>query len=216
MVEGIAMKKILFKLTALIFFAASSVAMANSSTDVAGLLANVKSMRATFIQTVYDNKGKALQQSMGRMSMQRPGKFRWDVTKPIPQLIVANQSKLWIYDPDLEQVTIRSLTQATGETPALLLSDVDHVLDKDFTVQPIRKEAGSWFKLIPKKADSMFAWIELGFIDGKINEMRLQDHLGHVTSVQFKNIETNLALSQNLFVFKVPKNVDVIDETKKR
>lgn len=209
------MKKITTKL-AYLCLCLVAPAFADSAADVATLLNNVKTMRANFVQTVYDNHNKAMQPSTGRMAMQRPGKFRWEVTKPIPQLIVANQSRLWIYDPDLEQVTIRSLTQATGETPALLLSDVDHVLDKDFKVQPLNKSGGTWYKLIPKKADSMFAWIELGFVDGKIGEMRLQDHLGHVTSVKFKNIETNMTLSSNLFVFKAPKNVDVIDETRKR
>ncbi|MFZ3068605.1 MAG: outer membrane lipoprotein chaperone LolA [Gammaproteobacteria bacterium] len=209
------MKKIATKLAWLCLCLATPT-FADSTSDVAALLNNVKTMRANFVQTVYDNRNKAMQQSIGRMAMQRPGKFRWDVTKPIPQLIVANQSRLWIYDPDLEQVTIRSLAQATGETPALLLSDVDNVLDKDFKVQPLKKGSGTWFKLIPKKADSMFAWIELGFTDGKISEMRLQDHLGHVTSVKFKNIETNVALSANLFVFKTPANVDVINETRKR
>lgn len=172
-------------------------------------------MQADFTQNVNDNRGKVIQKSYGRMAMQRPGKFRWQVTKPIPQLIIANQSRLWIYDPDLEQVTIRSLTRVAGETPALLLSHVDGQLNNDFSIASAPNSSAKmlWFTLTPKKSDSTFATVEMAFLNKQIQVMRLKDHLGHTTLIQFKNIKTNLNLSASLFTFKAPKNVDVIDET---
>src|SRR5438105_3435289 len=90
----------------IIFFISMSGHADDHSPNLANLLDAVKSMQANFTQTVYDNHGKSVQTSYGRMAIERPGKFRWEVTKPIPQLIIANESRLWIYDPDLQQVTI--------------------------------------------------------------------------------------------------------------
>jgi outer membrane lipoprotein carrier protein len=182
------------------------------------MLNDVRTMQATFKQTVYDNYGKAVQVSYGKMALERPGKFRWDVKKPIPQLIIANQTRLWIYDPDLEQVTVRSLKFAAGETPALLLTHVDNKLENDFNVRTVigKPATWTWFKLTPKKSDNLFATIMMGFADNQIKEMRLQDHLGHLTVIQFDKAKINTALAGSLFVFKAPANVDVIDETKQR
>jgi outer membrane lipoprotein carrier protein len=202
-----------FKFIIICYAMVSFVVHAESLPD---LLNNVRTMKSSFVQTVYDNKNKPIQQSYGTMAMKRPGLFRWDVKKPIPQLIVANQTRLWIYDPDLEQVTVRSLKKAAGDTPALLLSHVSGVLEKNYTVQvsPKNTSQSKWFTLTPRGADSMFASIKLGFVNNEISEMRLQDHLGHQTRIQFKNSQENIAIPDNLFVFKAPRGVDVIDETR--
>src|SRR5690242_12941666 len=101
----------------LFFYFLFSNVYAAAATDLTQVLNNVHSMRANFTQTVYDNLGKAIQQSTGKMAMQRPGQFRWQVVRPLPQLIIANQTRLWIYDPDLEQVTIRAFKTTAGEIP---------------------------------------------------------------------------------------------------
>jgi outer membrane lipoprotein carrier protein len=187
-----------------------------NAADLATLLNSVRTMRADFSQTIVDNHGKAIQQSFGTMALQRPGKFRWEVKKPIPQVIIANQTRIWIYDPDLEQVTIRSLNKTAGESPALLLSNDNAQINNDFSVKSMPATAGwNWFSLTPKMADSMFANIQMGFFNNQIREMHLQDHLGHTTQVKFTSAKTNMVLSANLFQFSPPKNVDVIDETKK-
>ena len=199
-----------------LFTLITSFAFAAPADDLASRLNAVQTMRANFTQVVYDNRNKAVMKSYGRMSMQRPGRFRWEVIKPIPQIIVANASRLWIYDPDLEQVTIRSLKQATGDTPALLLSHVNIELTNEYLVaqMPSQTSGITWYALTPKSADSMFASIEMGFAQNQIQEMRLRDHLGHVTKVTFQHIETNIPLPASLFVFKAPRGVDVINETK--
>lgn len=215
------MKQIFFR--TLWAFVLSLLTMAahadTATTDLSALLNAVKTMRATFTQTTYDSRGKVTQKSYGKMAMQRPGKFRWEVTKPIPQLIIANQSKLWIYDPDLEQVTIRTLSTTTGESPALLLSHDNVSLDQNFAVKSIQRDSPDWqwFALTPKKkADNMFESIQLGFKNKQIHEMRLQDNLGHSTIVQFQNIQLNISLATALFTFKPSSKIDVIDETHKK
>jgi outer membrane lipoprotein carrier protein len=194
-----------------------SIAYADSAADLTQLLNATQSMQARFNQTVFDNHGKAIQQSSGRMSFQRPGQFRWEVVKPIPQIIVANASRLWIYDPDLEQVTIRSLKAASGDAPALLLSHTVTALTQNYTVKTLQIAASDlqWFELIPKKSDS-FASIQMGFAKTQINEMRLKDNLGHTTRIRFIEAKTNTKLSPALFIFKPKANVDVINETHSR
>lgn len=191
-------------------------AFATPATDLTALLNSVKTMQAAFTQTIYDNRGKSIQTSYGIMALDRPGKFRWEVKKPIPQLIVANDKRLWIYDPDLEQVTIKQLNQAAGDTPALLLSHVGGLLETDYTVTKSDQKpiALNWFMLKPKSKDNMFAAIQMGFKGREINEMRLEDHLGHITAIEFKDAKTNGTLPTKLFTFKAPKGVDVIDETR--
>lgn len=203
--------KLFLTITAIILSTTTNAAPAD---DLSTQLNAIHTMRANFTQTIYDNKGRAGQQSRGKMSLERPGKFRWEVIAPIPQTIIANGAKLWVYDPDLEQVTIRSLKQSAGDTPALLLSNVDNTLMQAYNIKPAEQKSDSrFFTLIPKSADSVFASIKLVFLKNQMQEMRLEDHLGHITSIKFQQIETNINLPASLFVFKRTAKVDVIDDT---
>src|SRR4051794_17750231 len=119
----------------MVVLSTSSIAKTNSAADdLSLLLANLHSMQADFTQTTYDNYAKPIQQLHGRMALKRPGCFRWEVKNTLAQLIVANGDKLWIYDKDLAQVSIRSLQYDKGEAPALLLSHSNQSLDQDFIV----------------------------------------------------------------------------------
>jgi outer membrane lipoprotein carrier protein len=193
----------------------STLSFADPQTDLANLLNHVQSMQANFQQTIYDNRGKAVQQAVGRIALERPNRFRWQVIKPIPQLIVANQSTLWVYDSDLQQVTIRTLKQASDDAPALLLShDATQLLQK-YTVKALSPTNAKWqwFELRPKMS-SNFVLIKLGFHQRQIQVMDLVDQLGHTTRIQFLNPRFNMKLSSALFTFKPPAHVDVIHETR--
>ncbi|OGT46240.1 MAG: outer membrane lipoprotein carrier protein LolA [Gammaproteobacteria bacterium RIFCSPHIGHO2_12_FULL_41_20] len=195
---------------------------ANSAAEgLSQLFASIQTMQAHFTQTIFDNHGKAVQRSEGRMAFQRSGRFRWDVQRPIPQLIIVNGERLWIYDADLQQVVIRSLRQSAGEVPALLLSSSNTSLQADFRVREQKpKSTGGranwrWFVLTPKEHDNMFEQIHVGFQQGEVRAMRLLDHLGHATFIEFQRIQLNTALSPTLFSFTPKKGVDVIDETRR-
>lgn len=192
-------------------------AYADSASDtLSTLLKNMHGMQANFKQTIVDKKGKAVQQSSGRMSLQRPGQFRWDVMRPVKQLIVTNGKRLWIFEPDLEQVTIRALSKTAGETPAMLLSDENLSLSKEFIVKTYPStDKLQWFSLTPKDKSAVIATLKLGFADQVIQQMQLKDHLGHITQIEFSNVKLNPSLSANLFEFKPPAKVDVIDETRR-
>lgn len=189
-------------------------AFASNAEELTVLLNKIKTMKAAFTQTIFDNYGKAVQKTKGTMALDRPGKFRWEVRKPMPQIIIANQDKVWIYDPDLEQMTVRTLTVDGNEAPALLLSHADTTIDKNYDVSVIEGQSGlKWFLLKPKNDDAMFGTIKLGFIKNQIKEMELNDQIGHSTRVIFNDIQTNGSLPASLFVLNPPKGTDVIDET---
>ncbi len=195
--------------------------IANADTSTTASLANelnaIHTYQANFSQVIYDNHNKALQSSQGKMALQRPGKFRWEITQPIPQLIIANGAKLWIYDADLQQVTIRAFTESAGDAPALFLSHPNADIEKNFIVKVLPNKAGvQWYSLTPKSGENNFSNIEMGFANNEIQAMNLKDQMGHITKIQFNHINLNTDLSAALFTFKVPANVDVIDETKKR
>lgn len=194
-----------------------SVAYSATPTEaVSQFFASVHTMQANFVQTTFDNRNKPIQKSQGSLAFQRPGMFRWEIKRPIPQLIVGNGRRAWIYDPDLDQVVIRSLTKSAGETPALLLSQGNPAISREFIVRAIKNSSSlSWFALTPRKRDSMFERIDLGFSRGALQAMRLIDHLGHSTLIEFRNATFNLALSSSLFTFSPPANADVIDETRR-
>jgi outer membrane lipoprotein carrier protein len=210
------MKKNFNWIIAFIFWFFYSNADANSATtQLTELLSAIQTLQADFNQTISSPQSKqTIQQSFGHVMLQQPGKFRWEVKKPVAQLIVTNGKRLWIYDPDLEQVTTRSLAKEIGDTPAFLLSHSRVALQKNFHVQAIKNAASlQWFLLMPKNRNTLFAFIKIGFLKNHIREMDLQDRLGHNTVIEFYNVILNHVVDPSLFNFKFPRHVDVIDET---
>lgn len=199
-----------------IFYLFSTSYANNVTSNLSSLLQSVHSMQANFTQTIYDDHGRVVLKSYGEMALERPGKFRWQVARPVPQLIIANASRMWIYDPDLKQLTIRSLKDIAGEVPALLLSHPNAVLNRGFIVKTLQKgpTGWQWFALVPRHRDGMFSLVKLGFMNGQLRTMWLQDQLGHSTSIQFEHIKANHTLPSDMFSFKQKRNVDVIDETR--
>ncbi|MCK9609153.1 MAG: outer membrane lipoprotein chaperone LolA [Methylomonas sp.] len=169
------------------------------------------SLSADFKQVSYNKAGQAAQASFGEFYLSRPGKFRWNYQKPFAQEIVSNAGKVWFYDADLEQVTIKQLDDSLGSTPALLLTgQVD--IDQKFVLE----EQGSdddlnWVRLSPKNEESGFKYILIGLNHGQLGGMELSDNFGQLTRIYFSNIKLNPLLQDSLFDFKPPKGVDVFE-----
>lgn len=169
------------------------------------------SLTADFKQVSFNKTGQAGQSSFGKFYLSRPGKFRWNYQKPFKQEIVSNSDKVWFYDADLEQVTVKKLDESLGSTPALLLTgQVD--LEQRFKLE----EQGSddsmnWIKLSPKNEESGFKYILIGLENGQLGGMELSDNFGQLTRIYFSNIQINPELNPSLFDFKAPKNADVFE-----
>lgn len=178
-----------------------------------GILQGMSSMQADFSQRTYDAKGTALQNLYGSMQVKRPGYFRWETTRPFPQLITANGSKVWVYDPELEQVTVQMLDKQVGNTPALLLSGDPKKLGEAFSISDDGGKASEEaFLLKPKARDALFESLRVTFNGRQLTSMHLRDSLGQKTEIHFSKIVLNPNLPNSLFVFEPPKGVDVINE----
>ncbi len=169
-------------------------------------------MKAQFKQTVLDRQGRKVQEVSGQMQLLRPGKFRWDYRKPYVQLIVGDGSKVWLYDPDLNQVTVRNMDSVLGASPATLLAgnlDVEKVFDLE--------DAGGqhgleWVQATPKDSDSGFDHVLLGFKGEQLAEMELHDNFGQTTVIEFSKLERNPQFPSRTFHFVPPPGADVVGE----
>ena len=156
--------------------------------------------------------GRKPQQSSGLVSISRPGKLRWEILKPYPQLVVGDGEKIWIHDQELQQVTVRKAGQAISGSPAALLAG-NNDLEKNFTL----KEAGEadgmvWVEATPKAGDSGFEKVRLGFAGANLKAMELQDSFGQTTHISFSRVERNPTLPGTNFKFTPPPGVDVVGE----
>lgn len=149
--------------------------------------------------------------SSGTFMFARPGKFIWEYQKPYEQLLEADGDNLYVYDKDLNQVTVRKLGGALGASPAAILFGSND-LEKNFTLHDAGVKAGiDWLELIPKSKDTQFQRVGIGFRDGNLEAMELHDVFGNVTLLTFSNIQKNPPLPADQFKFNVPKGADVIN-----
>ncbi len=166
---------------------------------------------ADFEQTVYDRAQKVVQKSKGKFAFSRPGKFRWTYEKPA-QLIVGDGAKVWIYDADLNQVTVRKLDKAVSSTPASLLTG-DGKIDVLFDLAEQGAQNGiEWLEARPKKTDTGFDRIRIGFAGDTLAAMELFDQFGTRTLLKFSNLRRNAVPDPGLFKFTPPKGADVISD----
>lgn len=174
------------------------------------LLNNLQTFRADFTQTVMNARGQILQQVSGKMTIQRPGRFRWEVIRPNRQLLVADGQRIWFYDIDLQQITIQKQKSVDADSPAALLSDSPKNLTQQFIINPLMNVQG--FTLFPKNKNALFQSITLIFQKNYLREMRLIDKLDQQTVINFSKIELNPHLSSQTFHFIMPsdKNIEVV------
>jgi outer membrane lipoprotein carrier protein len=170
-----------------------------------------RSARGVFTQTVIAKSGRKPQESAGIFALQRPGKFRWSYEKPYKQLLVSDGSKLWSYDPDLNQVAVKKLGTAFGSSPAALLAGKD--LDKHFELKEGTAADGIEFvEATPKGGDASFERVKIGFAANQPVSMEIHDSFGQVTVLRFTGFEANPALPAVLFRFVAPAGADVVGE----
>jgi outer membrane lipoprotein carrier protein len=185
---------------------------ASGTAALKSFLSQTQSVKARFAQMVLDKNLKPLQQAQGVMQFSRPGKFRWDYVKPYEQTIVGDGTRLWIYDKDLNQVTVRKLDRALGASPAALLAGSNE-LERDFTLSDSGSKDGlDWLDAVPKSRDTAFERVRMGFGKSGLAAMELRDQFGQITVITFADIERNPSIAAEVFRFTPPKGADVISE----
>jgi outer membrane lipoprotein carrier protein len=188
------------------------LAFASGTERFREFIRGTQSARADFEQKVYDRERRLTQEARGTFSFQRPGRFRWATAQPYEQLIVGDGERVWIYDPDLRQVTVRSMGRALGATPAALLAGAADA-ERAFELADVGRIAGlEWMEARPRDKDAGFERIRLGFGAAGIESMELHDHFGQTTLLRFSNFARNPPLDAGAFRFVPPKGVDVLGE----
>jgi outer membrane lipoprotein carrier protein len=200
----------------------ASQAFASGTEQLKAFVAQVHAARGSFVQREVKAPGKAQgaseaspmklgTTSSGTFMFARPGKFIWSYEKPYEQVLQADGDKLYVYDKDLNQVTVRTLGGALGASPAAILFGSND-LEKNFTLRDGGVKDGiDWLELTPKAKDTQFQRVGIGFRNGNLEAMELHDVFGNVTLLTFSNIQKNPPLNADQFKFKVPKGADVIN-----
>ena len=198
----------------LLTLALAGTAHAGGVERLKAFIAGAKTAEADFTQTVADKQGRVTQQASGRMAFARPGKFRWDYDKPYEQVIVGDGVKLWLYDTDLDQVTVKPLGDVIAGTPAALLAG-DNAIEKYFSLKNAGEGGGlEWLEATPKTQDTTFERIRMGFKGDVLTQMELFDHVGQRTTLKLSHLVRNPSIPPSRFVFTPPKGADVIGDTK--
>jgi outer membrane lipoprotein carrier protein len=191
----------------------ASTAIAGARDDLKSFTTGLKGLDGQFTQQVYDAKGTLKESSSGRVALSAPRLFRWEYAKPYPQLIVADGKKVWIYDPDLQQVTVRGQGSEEQNSPLSALIDPAK-LDQQFNV----KESGvadglQWLTLTPKnEGDASFQTARLGFGKAGLVRMDVVDAVGQNTKISFSGWKRNPAFAGATFKYTPAKGVDVVGD----
>jgi outer membrane lipoprotein carrier protein len=193
-------------------FGAAAPAAEAGRKRVEAFLQGLDGMQAQFKQVLTDRNGQSVDEATGTLAISRPDRFRWDYRDPYSQVIVADGTRIWIYDSDLEQVTVRKLDETLSATPAMLLSGRSSLAD-NFNVTQFEETGGvAWVRMEPRRDDTDFKWVRLGFEGPVLKYMQLADKLGQTTSLEFSKLERNPPLDPSRFTFTVPPGADVIGD----
>ncbi len=197
------------KLFLVLLFCAPLSAFADAAQDLKSRLDTIQSLRGRFTQALTDKTGANLQSSAGEFALQRPGYFLWQSEEPYEQTVIGTPEKVWIYDPDLEQVTVRGSEQQSDNSPARLLSGDLSELRSSYEVSAKSNDKQA-FHLVPRTSDSPYRYIEFTFSGDKLATLHFQDKLDQKTEIHFEQLQTNISIPADTFVFTAPEGTDVI------
>lgn len=183
----------------------------HDAADLQDKLSSIRTFSASFDQKIRAKK-RHISTSSGQMALSRPGLFRWQTNQPMAQLVVADGRHVWIYDKELEQVSVKKQTKSIGGVAALFLSEEPALLTRDFKVTKALQSSRSVFTLLARSSKSSFEKIELIFDAQTLTQMTLFDQLGQQTEIHLSHVKQNPKLAAKLFHFTVPKGVDVVQQ----
>lgn len=189
----------------------AGAAQADATADLTKLLSGYDSLKADFQQYTATEGGGRQQKTSGHFVLAKPIRFDWVTDKPYEQRIVSDGQYIWIYDPDLEQVTRKPAKGEAGNAPSMILSGDVKALSQDYSVQKLDPESGhEVYELIPRKANGSFSRIRLLFDQKTLSELMLEDSLGQRTVIILSNVTVNPKVDSSEFHFVPPKGVDLI------
>lgn len=210
------MKRFVFAVTAVMLAlslnAAAQAAAGPARARLDSFANGLHSLTGHFSQTLTDVNGQTSKTSAGTLALEAPRQFRWDTLTPYKQTIVADGSRVWMYDPELEQVTVRVQSTEEAHSPLTVLTDVKQ-LDRNFKASEQGERDGlAWLRLTSTAKDPQFDHADLGFDANGLARMTFRDQLGSTTDIRFSNWQRNAAIPPSAFNFVPPKGADVIGD----
>ncbi len=198
---------------ALTLFALAPAQADTTRAQVERFLDGLDTMEASFVQYLLDPSYELMEESEGTLYIQRPGRFRLEYSLPYEQLYVADGKKVWAYDKDLMQITVKPQDDSLGTTPAIFLSG-RQAMDENFVVTDVGEKEGGlwWLELRPKRSDDNVEFIRIAMRDGQLYAMEMLDGFGYTTRLIFEGLKRNPAIDSAKFRFSPPPGVDVIGE----
>jgi len=191
----------------------SVLALADAPQDLEKKLTAIDSFKADFSQVITDEFGTLIDKSSGHFELQRPQLFRWVVSEPFEQEIVADGVNLWQFDIDIEQINVSSLDQTLANSPAALLSQAQLDVATNYEVASVKGEGDGvmMYHLMPRDPDALYEVLIIEFKGDELVALQVRDNLGQSTLVDFTNVVMNPEFDDNYFEFEVPEGIDVID-----
>jgi outer membrane lipoprotein carrier protein len=177
-------------------------------------LDGLKTWSADFTQDVSDASGRKVGQGRGRLVIVRPGRFRWESTPagadPGAQMLIADGRNLWFYDRDLEQATVKPVSQALSQSPAMLLAGGNE-LRASFNLSPDgRRDGLEWVRVQSRDVQSDFREALFGFEGDKLQKLVIVDKLGQRSVLAFSSVQRNQPVDPQQVSFTLPKGADLI------
>ena len=203
--------KTLFLFT-LFIFSSAVYAEVSAKQTLQSFLSKLNQMSGEFTQLIVSEQGKTIRSATGIFKIKKPGMFDWQYKEPYSQQIVSNGQKIWIHDEDLEQVSIRQVSESLNSSPLSIFVS-DSPIENIFVIgsQPFSDDA-NWIRLTPKEENSSFQYIDIGFKNNKLYKMALQDNFGQTTRLLFTQIAQHSPINATDFEFIVPEGADVFEE----
>jgi outer membrane lipoprotein carrier protein len=195
-------------------FTVHAVAADDARARMEAFSKGLHAVSGSFSQSVTDANGHRGDESRGTLALEAPRQFRWETTAPYQQTIVADGSRVWVYEPDLEQVSVRGQSAAEAHSPLTELTDLSQ-LDSQFKASEGGEHDGlTWLRLTSKSKEPEFEYADLGFDASSLQRMRFKDQLGNLTEIRFADWKRNPSLPAGTFTFTPPKGVDVVGDVK--
>ncbi len=195
-----------------LFGTAVAAAEDDPAADLQRLLSEYETFSADFEQVILANQGRRTEVTTGTLAVAKPNRFRWHAREPFPQEIVSDGTHVWIYDPDLEQVTRRPLAENSANAPAMILGGKVEQLKAAYLIRSLQQGGADdrLFELTPRSEQETFQRIRLYFAAGVLSELMLEDSLGQRTTIIFSGQQINPQFSAGMFRFELPQGADLI------
>lgn len=199
-----------FSILTWVLLSLPALVAADAAEDLKSRLDRIQDLKGNFKQVLSDKAGATLQTSSGKFALKRPGYFLWESAAPHEQTVVGTPERIWVYDPDLDQVTVRNAQAQGADNPASLLSGDLASVRSQYDVSAKTSETDAQYHLVPKATDSPYLFIEFTFQQDGLSGLRFKDKLDQITHIDFDQLQLNTRIPADIFAFTPPEGADVV------